>query len=130
VKKQSTTLTLMSMNLILMGVMFAKVRPTQADAEPLVIRARTVELVDARGRVRSRLNVEPDGTVAFRLFDQTGAIRVKLAAAEDGSGLMLADEATEPGVHLVARRSGTREKPATTGLVLTGPGGQQRVLRP
>lgn len=128
-KRQTVALALTGINLILLVVMLAKVRPAKANTEPTIVRARAVELVDARGRVRSRLEVEPDGAVVFRLFDQNGAIRVKLGASEDGSGLMMADEATEPGIHLVARRSGTLKKPATR-LVLTGADGQQRVIRP
>jgi hypothetical protein len=72
-----------------------------------VVRASAIELVDARGVVRSRLNVEPEGEVVLRLMDRTGAIRVKLGASEGGSGLMLADETAQPGVHLVARKGAT-----------------------
>jgi hypothetical protein len=38
----------------------------------------------------------------FQLLDQGGAIRVKLGAWRGGSGLLLNDDATEPGVHLLA----------------------------
>lgn len=68
------------------------------------LRASAIELVDARGVVRSRLNVEPEGEVVLRLMDRNGTIRVKLGASESGSGLMLADETTQPGVHLIARK--------------------------
>ena len=72
-----------------------------------VVRASAVELVDARGVVRSRLNVEPEGEVVLRLMDRSGAIRVKLGAGESGSGLLLADETAQPGVHMVARKGAT-----------------------
>ena len=72
-----------------------------------VVRARTIELVDNRGRVRAQLNVESSGEVVFRLRDSAGTIRVKLGASEDGSGLLLANEATEPGVHIIANRRAT-----------------------
>jgi hypothetical protein len=42
----------------------------------------------------------------FRLLDQGGAIRVKLGAWRGGSGLLLNDDATEPGVHLLATSAG------------------------
>jgi hypothetical protein len=74
--------------------------------------------------------VEPGGEVVFRLLDQHGTIRIKLGAGEDGSGLVLADEATEPAIHLVARRTGTSERPTTTSITLQGTDGQQRVIRP
>ena len=78
-----------------------------AQPEPDVVRARAIELVDSRGRVRAQLNVESSGEVIFRLRDSAGTIRVKLGASEDGSGLLLANEATEPGVHILANRRAT-----------------------
>lgn len=66
----------------------------------------------------------------LQLSDQNGTIRVKLGAGEDGSGLMLADEATEPAIHLIARRTGTAERPTTTSITLKGTDGQQHVIRP
>ena len=84
-------------------------RDRSASAQPAasVVRAQAIELVDARGRVRAQLNVEASGEVVFRLRDSTGTIRVKLGASEDGSGLLLANEATEPGVHILANRRAT-----------------------
>lgn len=82
-------------------------RPAAAQSAPSVLRAQAIELVDGRGRVRAQLNVESSGEVVFRLRDSSGTIRVKLGASEDGSGLLLANEATEPGVHIVATRNRT-----------------------
>jgi len=45
--------------------------------------------------------------VVLRLFDQEGTIRVKLGGGKDGSGMVLLNEATEPGVHLLARTTGS-----------------------
>ena len=55
--------------------------------------------------------------------DATGTIRVKLGASEDGSGLLLANDLTEPGVHILSKSSGTS-------LMLQSRDGQQRVIRP
>jgi hypothetical protein len=79
---------------------------------------------------RSGLEVAADGEVVLRLFDRHGTIRVELGAGEDGSGLLLLDETTSPGVHLVARRAGPAERPPTTGVTLTGADGRPRVIRP
>ena len=79
----------------------------QPASVPEVLRARAIELVDAEGRVRAQLQVEDTGEVVFRLRDASGTIRVKLGAAEDGSGLLLLDERTEPGVQILAKESGT-----------------------
>jgi hypothetical protein len=62
--------------------------------------------VAARGRVRAQLNVQR-GEVIFRLRDQRGTVRAKFSANTDGSGLLLVDEATEPGIHLLATRTAT-----------------------
>jgi hypothetical protein len=77
-------------------------RPAGAKRVPSVLRARTIELVDGRGQVRAQLKVERNREVVFRMRDQDGAIRVKLGAGRTGSGLLLANEATEPGVHALA----------------------------
>jgi hypothetical protein len=104
---------------------------TPATPEVLpVLRGRALEIVDERGQIRSRLDVEADGAVVLRLIDRTGTIRVKLGADEGGSGLLLLDEGTEPGVHIIARRTGTPATPATTSLTLRGADGQQQVIRP
>ncbi len=108
----------------------SQVSASSTDGVAPVLRARTLELVDERGRVRARLNVESDGEVVFRLLDQQGTIRVKIGASGTGSALLLLDEATEPGVHMIARRRGSADRPATTSVTLRGEGGRERVLSP
>jgi hypothetical protein len=127
---QRLALTLTAINLVLLLLILGQTWPTTAQSVAPILRGRMLELVEDRGQVRSRLSVESDGAVVFRLFDRNGTIRVKLGAGEDGSGLLLADEATEPGVHIIARRTGTPARPTTTSVVLTGADGQQRVIRP
>lgn len=78
-----------------------------APAAEDVVRARAIELVDARGQVRAQLDIEDSGEVVFRLRDSQGTIRVKIGAGEDGSGLLLLDEKTEPGVQMLAKDDGT-----------------------
>jgi hypothetical protein len=76
------------------------------DSVPEVVRAQRIELVDPAGQQRARLGVEEDGTVVFRLIAANGDIRVKLAADDGGSGFLLLDSGTEPGVHMLADESG------------------------
>jgi hypothetical protein len=97
-------------------------RSAVAQSAPPILRARAIELVDDRGVVRAQLDVEPDGEVVLRLRDAGGAIRVKLGASVEGSGLVLLDEATEPGIHMLAKRGGTS--------VTLKKGQQQHVIRP
>ena len=106
--------------LVLLGAAFQG-RPAEAKSVPTVLRAQAIELVDTRGRVRAQLNVS-GGQVVFRLRDAAGTVRVKLGADEAGSGLLMLDEATEPGLHLLATRNGTS-------LALQR-GEQRRVLTP
>jgi hypothetical protein len=120
-----------AVNLILLMLVWS--RSGSGAAQPTVapvLRASTVELVDAHGRVRTRLSVEDGGDVVLRLFGEDGTIRVKLGASEAGSGLLLLDEATEPAIHMIARRAATSERPNTTGIVVRGAEGEPRVIRP
>jgi hypothetical protein len=129
-KMQRLAIALTAINLVLLLLTVAQPGPTTAQTVAPILRGRAFELVDERGQVRSRFNVESDGEVVLRLLDKNGTIRVKLGASEDGSGLVLADEATEPGIHIIARRTGTAERPTTTSITLRGTDGKQRVIRP
>jgi hypothetical protein len=95
----------------------------EAEKVPAVLRARMIELVDERGQIRANLKVEPGGEVVFRLRDAKGTIRVKLGASEDGSGLLLLDDRTEPAVHVLA-------KPTGTTLTLAEKDKEKRVIKP
>jgi hypothetical protein len=77
-------------------------RPAGAKRVPSELRARAIELVDGRRQVRAEIKVERGGEVVFRLRDEDGAIRVKLGAGREGSGLLLLNEATEAGVQAIA----------------------------
>lgn len=141
---QRLSLALTIVNLVVLALVVANVTgfpapaaATVGEASPArhqevaaVLRGRELELVDRNGRVRSRLNVEPNGDVVLRLIDQNGTIRVKLGAGEGGSGLLLIDETTEPAVHMVARRAGTPETPTTTSITLRGADGQREIRPP
>ena len=117
-------------NLVLLILVCTQSARMTAQSVAPVLRGSAFELVDERGTVRSRLNVEASGEVVFRLLDQQGTIRVKLAAGEDGSGLVLLDEATEVGVHIMARRAGNAERPTTTSITLKGANGPAKVIAP
>ena len=107
--------------LVVVGLQLRE-RPADGQTAPEVLRARAIELVDEAGLARAQLNVSPDGQVVFRLRDESGAIRVKLGADENGSGLLLLDNRTTPGVQALATR-------ARTSLTLRR-SGHRRVLRP
>jgi hypothetical protein len=122
-KTYRLAIALAAINLIL--VLFILIQASSATAKgiPPLIRAHMIELVDDKGAVRAQLKVESSGEVVFRLRDAQGTIRVKLGASENGSGLLLANDATEPGIHMLANDTGTS-------LTLTGKDGKQRVINP
>lgn len=74
---------------------------------PAVIRAQRIELVDKNGKVRASLQVEDGTETVFRLMDESGSIRVKLAASRDGSGLVLLNDSTNVGIHVLAKKEST-----------------------
>jgi hypothetical protein len=120
---QRIPIALTAVNLALLLGTLVQARPTGAQAVDPVLRGRVLELVDDQGRTRARLNVESNGEVVFRLMDQKGTIRVKLGAGEDGSGLLLANDATEPGVHILAKSTGSS-------LKLRNKDGRERAITP
>jgi hypothetical protein len=122
-KMQRTALALTVVNLALLLFTLAQSRLTVAQDAAPVLRAQAIELVDERGQIRSRLNLEPGGEVVSRLLDQDGTIRVKLGAGRDGSGLLLANDATEPGVHILANSTGSS-------LKLRNKDGRETVIAP
>lgn len=128
-KMQKFAIGLTAINLVLLLVAVAQAKSVATPPAAPLLQAQAFELVDARGQVRSRLNVEEDGAVVLRLLDQDGTIRVKLGADRNGSGLALLDEATEPGVHIVARKQGGADNPSTR-IELKGADGKVRVLEP
>ena len=121
-KNQRIVVALTAVNLVLLLVGAARARSPDPQATS-VLRGRSLELLDENGRVRSRLNVESNGEVVFRLLDQDGTIRVKLGAAKDGSGLVLLNDSTEPGVHILAKAGGSSVK-------VRNKDGQERIVTP
>ena len=129
-------LVLAGLDLVLIGLVLVHVRPMAAEhVSPGVLRGSALELVDAQGRVRAELKViaadpdvkMPDGTrgapetVLLRLIDSKGGPNVKLAATEDGSGLVLGGE--KGYVQLLSRGQNPYVK------IVTG-GGQERLIKP
>lgn len=110
-------------NLLFLIALLVRGSPLDAQAGDAILRGRALELVDERGRVRSRLNVESSGEIVLRLLDQEGTIRVKLGAGADGSGLVLLNDDTELGIQLLADERGSTVK-------LRNKDGQERVVTP
>jgi hypothetical protein len=105
-KVHRITIALTLLNFCLLLVTLVQTRPVTAQNVAAVLRGRAIELLDERGQVRAQLTVEPNNNEAvIRLRDPKGIIRVKMGASEDGSALLLLNETTEPGVHVLSKRS-------------------------
>ena len=94
------------LNLLLLVFLFVQAPSTAQQSVTPLLRARAIELVDERGKIRAQLNVETTGEVVFRLRDAKGTIRSKFGASEVGSGLSLMDDRTEATVQIRANQSG------------------------
>jgi hypothetical protein len=126
---QRTAILLTVINLALLIFLVVQARSTPVLSSP-IMRTQGLELVDGHGQTRARLQIKGSDTVELDLFDQTGNVRVKLGGGENGSGLFLADETTNTGVQIIARRTGTTDQPATTGIIFTGADGLRREITP
>lgn len=114
-KTQRFSVFMILLNLALLLFMAAK--PHQETFEKISV--REFELLDKNGQQRTSIRVEPNGEVVFRMSDATGTIRVKMGAGEDGSGLVLLNDDTNPGLHALAKKNGTS-------LILTDKDGKKR----
>jgi len=101
-KAQSQSLVLLA-GLILL--VFIASKPSQQTFDKISV--REFELLDKNGVQRASIKTEDDGEVVLRLKDRTGTIRLKLGANENGSGLLLLDSNTEPGIHALSKENGS-----------------------
>ena len=114
-------LLLTVVNILLLSAVLIQGSVIASEPVPDVLRVRAFELVDEEGQVRAQFSVEESGEVVFRLRDEHGVIRVKLGASQEGSGLVLINDQTEPGVQILAR-------PGETVLTLSEQGGEKQVI--
>lgn len=92
---------LVTLNLLPLAI----ANPTVGVAE--VVRAKLIELVDAKGQVVAQLHTSEDGGGQLRLRSGSGTVRVKIGSTSDGSGLLLMDSESEPAIWHSVSRAGT-----------------------
>jgi hypothetical protein len=104
-KTQRFLVTLTVINFLLLAFLLAQ-RPVQANTDSSVLRGRSLEILDDRGRVRASIKLHPadvtfrmpDGstgypeTVVLRLIDPNGRPAVKVGASVEGGGLSVIGE--------------------------------------
>ncbi|HEY3129503.1 MAG TPA: hypothetical protein VGL91_08595 [Acidobacteriota bacterium] len=134
---QRLAMILTVLNLVLLMLVLAQLRPAAAQDVTPVLRGHALELVDDQGRVRAEIKVlpaqptlkMPDGTTGYpetvqlRLINSKGGPNVKLGATEDGSGLVLGGESNPTHVQILARG-------ASPFLKLVNKDGQQQLIKP
>lgn len=104
-KIQGIQLTLLLINLgMLTYLILTSLKPEQSSLP--VIKGKSLELVDEKGTKRASIKVEPSGETVLRLHNAKGEVRVKMGASEDGSGLVLLNDSTNPGIQALAKHSG------------------------
>jgi len=136
-KTQRFAIGLTVINIFLLMATLFRANSAGSPDVPQVLRAHGLEIVDEQGRVRAMVKVfpaepnqkMPDGTIGYpetvllRLINSKGAPNVKLAATEDGSGLVLGGESNPTHIQMLARGTNTSIK-------LVNREGRQRLIEP
>jgi len=135
-KTTRTLFVLTAVNLALLLLTVAQqFRPAFAQSEPPVLRGRSLEIVDAEGRVRASIKVLPPAksqedeeeaeTVLLRLITERGRPSVKIASSEPASGLSFAGPTGTKDTYVTLGAKGT-----TSSLKLRNEDGREQVIAP
>lgn len=130
-KTQRLAIGLTAINLVLLVFLLAQIRRTTAQDVAPVLRGRALEIVDAQGRIRAQITVEPPVKIDSKMYPETVRLLmadpksrpvVKLTASENGSALGLSDD-SQGGVTASARAAGSF-------LKLVNKNGREQVIKP
>jgi hypothetical protein len=135
-----TALTLINLGVVIfLSLQF--IGRAEASKSPTVLRASGLEIIDAQGKVRSSIQIVPEGparmadgsvakdgkiypeTVLFRLIRPDGRPSVKISTSEQGSGLTLGG-GIDPTYVVLDAQGGTPS------LSLTDKDGRQQHIKP
>ena len=131
---QRLLLTLTLANVLVLALALATIRTAAARGDEAVLRGRSLQLVDDKGRVRASLEVLPAGTsahgerspetVILRLITERGRPSVKISASEEASGVSLAGPTGTSHTWVLLEAKGT-----ATSLEMRNEDGRERDLR-
>ena len=137
-RMQRLVIALTLVNLALLVVTFASLRPAQAqDAQnvPAVLRGRALEIVDDQGRVRASITVFPASTsangdrypetVLLRLITERGRPAVKISTSEEASGMSLVGPTGTKDTYVIIEAKGN-----ASSLKLKNEDGREQLVRP
>lgn len=131
-KSQRIAVALTLINFAILAFTLAQNRKAEAQNTAPLLRGRGLEIVDAQGRVRASITVEPPVTVDSQKYPETVLLRltdpkngpvVKITASEDGSAIGLSDDA-EGGVQVFS----TKRKGSFVKVISSE--GKEQVLKP
>ena len=100
-KIQRIAIALTLINLALLSFFIVQSRNAEAQNPAPMLRGRGLQIVDAQGRIRASITVEPAVTMDSRTYPETVLLRltdpkngpvVKISATEEGSGIGLSDD--------------------------------------
>src|SRR3989442_988085 len=122
-------------NLVVLILTLAAMRPAVAQGVSPVLRGRSLEIVDDQGRVRASLSVLPAGTsahgdrypetVLLRLITERGRPSVKISASEEAAGLSLAGPSNTKDTYVILEAKGT-----ASSLKMKDENGREQTVKP
>ena len=116
-KIQKLLVVLTLVNLALLSLTLAQIRPAAAQAVAPVLRGRALQIVDERGNVRASIAVLPASlqkngqmsaeTVLLRLITEKGRPSVKIDASEQRAGIALVGPSGTKDTYVTLGAEGT-----------------------
>ena len=110
-------------------------QPARADFQSDILRARALQIVDDRGRVRASLTVLPattsaagatsQETVLLRLITEKGRPAVKIGASEEASGVSIAGPTGTKDTYAILGTDAT-----ASALKLRSENGREQIIKP
>jgi len=127
-------LTVLNIGAALISITQA-LQPARADSQADILRARALQIVDDRGRVRASLTVLPattseaglttQETVLLRLITEKGRPVVKIGASEQASGVTIAGPTGTRDTYAILGADAT-----ASSLKLRSEDGREQIIKP
>src|SRR3989475_3563902 len=134
-KAQRSLVVLTLLNLAVLVLTLAGMRPAIAQGVTPVLRGRSLEIVDDQGRVRASLSVFPAGTsahgdaypetVLLRLITERGRPSVKISTSEEAAGVSLAGPSNTKDTYVILEAKGT-----ASSLKMKDEDGRVQIVKP
>jgi len=134
-KIQRLLILLTLVNLVLLIVTIAQMRPATAQTVAPMLRGRGLQIVDERGKVRASIQVLPASTqangelsaetVLLRLITEKGRPSVKIASSEQSAGLALVGPSNTQNTYVQLGAKGT-----ISSLTLKNEDGREQIIKP